>query len=68
VIVEMEMWQFLTVIVLIVVAVVLSAWDDVRKNRIIKAQADVIKDQRKRLVAYQYAEWLRKGAEDGAAR
>lgn len=68
-IIEMEMWQFLAVIILIVVAVVLSSWDDVRKNRIIKAQGQIIKDQRHKLVTYQLAELRsKKEAEDGAAR
>ena len=68
-IIEMQMWQFLAVIVLIVVAAVISAWDDVRKNRIINAQRQVISDQRHKLAKYYLEEKLaQKEAEDGAAR
>lgn len=68
-IIEMQMWQFLAVIVLIVVAAVISAWDDVRKNRIINAQRQVIFDQRHKLAKYYLEEKLaQKEAEDGAAR
>lgn len=69
-IIEMEMWQFLAVIVLIVVAAVISAWDDVRKNRIIRAQAEIIKIQRRQIGLTRLYEDTLKEVEDadGAAR